>query len=44
MQERARRIGGKLEIRSRPGEGTVIAAEVPLGQNGTKPSVGSARL
>ncbi len=30
MQERARRVGGQLEVHSRPGEGTVIQAEVPL--------------
>ncbi|MCX6627488.1 MAG: histidine kinase [Candidatus Solibacter sp.] len=30
MQERARRIGGQLEIRSRPGGGTVIQADFPL--------------
>ena len=30
MQERARRVGGQLEIHSRPGEGTVIQADVPL--------------
>ena len=35
MQERARRIGGRLEIRSRPGEGTVIIADVPLAHNGS---------
>jgi signal transduction histidine kinase len=30
MQERARRVGGQLEIHSRLGEGTLIQAEVPL--------------
>jgi len=30
MQERARRVGGQLEIHSRPGKGTVIQADVPL--------------
>jgi signal transduction histidine kinase len=29
MEERARSVGGRLEIRSRPGEGTTIALEVP---------------
>lgn len=30
MEERVRRLGGKLEIDSRPGEGTVLKAELPL--------------
>jgi signal transduction histidine kinase len=30
MAERARLLGGKLEVRSAPGEGTVVEAIVPL--------------
>jgi signal transduction histidine kinase len=30
MQERAQLIGAKLTIRSKPGEGTTVTAEVPL--------------
>ena len=37
MQERLRMVGGALEIRSRPTQGTQIAASVPL-----KPSVASS--
>jgi signal transduction histidine kinase len=33
MEERARRIGGQLRIASRPGEGTIIEADVPLERN-----------
>jgi signal transduction histidine kinase len=29
MEERARAIGGRLEVRSRPGEGTTVRVEVP---------------
>jgi signal transduction histidine kinase len=29
MEERVRRLGGKLEVESQPGRGTVIAAELP---------------
>ena len=29
MEERARAVGGTLEIRSAPGEGTTVALEVP---------------
>jgi len=38
MQERARRIGGELRIHSRPGEGTVVTAEVPLRANDSPPA------
>jgi signal transduction histidine kinase len=31
MQERARTVGGRLELRSRPGEGTTVRVEVPGG-------------
>jgi signal transduction histidine kinase len=31
MEERARRIGGRLEIRSEPGAGTTVRLEAPLG-------------
>jgi len=31
MRERAHGVGGKLSIDSRPGEGTIVTAEVPLG-------------
>jgi signal transduction histidine kinase len=38
MEERVRRLGGRLEIDSQPGQGTTVAAELPLtepgGQNG----------
>ncbi len=38
MEERVRRLGGRLEIDSRPGHGTTVAAELPLpessGSNG----------
>lgn len=41
MEERVRRLGGKLKIESSPGRGTVIAAELPLAEganpNGTDP-------
>jgi ligand-binding sensor domain-containing protein/two-component sensor histidine kinase len=30
MEERARRIGGRLTIASRPGEGTVVEADIPI--------------
>jgi signal transduction histidine kinase len=30
MEERVRRLGGKLEVGSKPGEGTVLNAELPL--------------
>ena len=30
MEERVRRLGGKLELSSKPGEGTVLNAELPL--------------
>lgn len=30
MEQRAKRLGGRLEISSRPGEGTRIKAEIPL--------------
>jgi signal transduction histidine kinase len=32
MRERAERLGGRLEVRSRPGAGTQIEATVPLGR------------
>jgi signal transduction histidine kinase len=31
MAERARAVGGRLELRSRPGEGTTVRVEVPGG-------------
>jgi signal transduction histidine kinase len=31
MQERARTVGGRLELRSRPGEGTTVRVEIPGG-------------
>jgi signal transduction histidine kinase len=31
MQERARTIGGRLELRSQPGEGTTVRVEIPGG-------------
>ncbi len=30
MQERARRVGGRCQVRSKPGEGTHITAEIPF--------------
>jgi signal transduction histidine kinase len=29
MRERVRLLGGRLQVRSRPGEGTTITAQVP---------------
>jgi signal transduction histidine kinase len=34
MQERARLLGGQLEIISKPGKGTTVRLEVPLSQDG----------
>jgi signal transduction histidine kinase len=31
MEERARRLGGRLEVLSAPGEGTMVRLEVPRG-------------
>lgn len=36
MRERARRFGGSLEIESRPGDGTIVVATIPV--NGAKPA------
>lgn len=36
MQERAHALGGQLKIRSRPGHGTEISAEIPLSGGGRK--------
>jgi signal transduction histidine kinase len=36
MRERARRFGGSLEIESRPGDGTIVVATIPV--NGASPS------
>jgi signal transduction histidine kinase len=33
MQERVAQVGGTLEIRSRPGEGTRISIKIPLGES-----------
>lgn len=30
MQERAELLGGQLKVRSRPGQGTVVSALIPL--------------
>jgi signal transduction histidine kinase len=30
MAERARKLGGRLRVRSRPGEGTEVALEAPV--------------
>jgi signal transduction histidine kinase len=30
MEERVRRLGGRLTIESQPGRGTLVAAELPL--------------
>ena len=35
MEERVRRLGGKLQIDSRPGRGTTISAELPLPEMAT---------
>ena len=37
MEQRARRLGGRLEVTSSPGEGTRIKAEIPLLGNVTEP-------
>ncbi len=37
MEQRARQIGGRLEISSRPGSGTCIRAEVPEVERSPKP-------
>ena len=38
MEERVRRLGGKLQVDSQPGRGTVVTAELPIvelvGENG----------
>jgi signal transduction histidine kinase len=31
MRERIASVGGRLEVRSKPGRGTLIRAEVPVG-------------
>jgi signal transduction histidine kinase len=30
MQDRVRLVGGRLEVRSRPGRGTVVRAAIPV--------------
>ena len=42
MQERLRLLGGRFEIRSQPGEGTVIYVSVPLAVNPSHSSSGPA--
>jgi signal transduction histidine kinase len=46
MEERVRRLGGKLEVESHPGRGTVVAAELPkvelAGGNGRRANSHSA--
>jgi len=37
MAERARLLGGKLEVRSAPGEGTVVEAIVPVAPQRDRP-------
>lgn len=37
MRERIRLLGGRLTIRSRPGKGTRVTAEVPIGEEGGCP-------
>ena len=37
MRERVRLLGGRLTVRSRPGKGTRIAVEVPIGEEGGCP-------
>jgi signal transduction histidine kinase len=34
MKERVQKIGGRLEIKSAPGQGTKIVVEVPTGGGG----------
>lgn len=36
MRERARNAGGEIEIDSRPGEGTRVTVEIPIGKGGTR--------
>jgi PAS domain S-box-containing protein len=38
MEQRARRLGGRLEITSSPGAGTRIKAEIPLQSRGAEPA------
>jgi signal transduction histidine kinase len=38
MQERAKRFGGKLNMESRPGEGTTVEAWIPLAGEGAVPA------
>ena len=40
MQERAHALGGDVRVQSRPGEGTVITAEIPLPQRHFSAHVG----
>lgn len=37
MQERAKLVGGRCQVRSRPGEGTHVSAEIPCPQNAAVP-------
>ncbi len=39
MRERARALGGTLEVESRPGEGTAVRFEMPLGEDGDEEDV-----
>jgi signal transduction histidine kinase len=39
MRERAAEVGARLEIESRPGEGTLVRARVPLARNTIRPDV-----
>ena len=39
MRERARALGGELEVESRPGEGTTVRFEMPLSRGGAEEDV-----
>jgi two-component system sensor histidine kinase DegS len=38
MRERAQKLGGQLEIHSRPGEGTRVVVKLPLAGGGQDPA------
>lgn len=43
MQERAGYLGGRLEIRSEPGRGTRVTAEIPVTQDGAVAAAGATK-
>jgi two-component system NarL family sensor kinase len=38
MRQRVEMVGGTLDVRSRPGQGTVVSAHLPMAVPGTRPS------